>query len=83
MKKWLVGMWVSIIIAIILWTLAFIFISYWWGYNQHAIDYNVAYFSAPAYLNILNGIPFMIGTITFIVLSIICHRKVRLLSSHL
>ena len=75
MKKWSITMWITIFIANIMWAFMFISVSYSWGYDQYAIDHDIAYFSAPAYINLLNGIPFLLGAILFIILAIVCYKK--------
>lgn len=41
-------------------------VAYDWGYMQSAIDNRAATFSAPAYVAVFSGIPFLIATIMFV-----------------
>ncbi len=62
-------MWIWILAANFFWAFALITISYSWGYDQCAIDGNIAYF------NIINGIPWLLGTLVFGGLGILFYRK--------
>lgn len=50
-------------------------VAYNWGYMQSAIDNHIAYFSAPAYVAIFSGIPFIIATVIFSVIAIVISKR--------
>lgn len=50
-------------------------VAYNWGYMQSAIDNHTAYFSAPSYLAIFTGIPFIIAAIVFAIIAIVVRKR--------
>ena len=74
-------MWIWILAANLFWAFALITIGYSWGYDQCAIDGNIAYFSRPAYLNFINGIPWLLGTLVFGGLGILFYRKSNIIEA--
>ncbi len=49
--------------------------AYNWGYMQSAIDNHVAYFSAPAYVAIFPGVPFLIVAVIFLIIAIVISKR--------
>lgn len=52
-------------------------VAYNWGYMQSAIDNHTAAFSAPAYLAVILGIPFLAAAIVFALIAIVIIRKIK------
>ncbi|WP_317856317.1 hypothetical protein [Chakrabartyella piscis] len=52
-------------------------VAYEWGYLQSIIDHGTPTFSAPAYVSIVSGIPFIIVTLVFAVIAIIVTKRNR------
>lgn len=50
-------------------------VAYNWGYMQSAIDNHTAAFSAPAYLAVILGIPFLTAAIVLAIIAIVILRK--------
>ena len=50
-------------------------VAYNWGYMQSAIDNHVAVFSAPAYVVIFSGIPFIIATVIFLLIAVVISKR--------
>lgn len=63
------------LVAVCLLFLMAIHIAYQWGYMQSAIDAKVAYFSAPAYVSVFTGIPYLIAAVIASILAIYFRRK--------
>ena len=52
-------------------------IFYQYGYMQSAIDHNVAAFSAPAYVAVFSGAPYLVGAILTGVMAAVLLKKSR------
>lgn len=53
------------------------FVAYNWGWMEYAISHDLAAFSAPAYVSIFSGFPFLIVSIVCLLYVLISKSKER------